>query len=345
MEIYRIGSKIREERIRQKLSQEELSYGICAVSTLSRIETGMQKPGLKMEEALLERLGCSTENLVFFASEEEVVKHSLEVDMDFKLMRHEADVKKEIEEYEKLISEQGASGNLEKQHYLLVKASYDSYVGGKRPEQCYGMLKKAILLTMPDFKVRRLHGIRLMTLTEISILNSMAIKLYEMQSMGLAMKYMYFLVEYLERDNISKDAIVKRYPMLLVNLAMLEAKVRDFRQVLFLCQKGIRFCKEYGRLMPLAEFYYYKAVAYAKFGGIRKALENYEYAICLCKVSGRNKFAKQIENEYQNIVKCKHNRTETQHDQLQDTDPPKKTEEKGPSQPEEEQKTKSVLPV
>lgn len=345
MEIYRIGSKIREERIRQKLSQEELSYGICAVSTLSRIETGMQKPGLKMEEALLERLGCSTENLVFFASEEEVLKHSLEVDMGFKLMRHEADIKAEMEKYEKLIAEQGASGNLEKQFYMMVKASYDSYVGEKPSEQCYSMLKKALLLTMPDFKVRRLYGIRLMTLTEISILNSMAIKLYEMQSTGLAMKYMYFLVDYLEGDNISKDVVVKRYPMLLVNLAMLEAQVGDFRQVFFLCQKGIRFCKEYGRLMPLAEFYYYKAVAYAKFGGIRKALENYGYAISLCKVSGRNEFAKQIENEYQNVITYSKYKKGIEHDQPQDTDPPKKTEEKGPSQPEEEQKTKSVLPV
>ena len=65
MEIYRIGARIKEERVRQKLSQEDLCYGICAVSTLSRIETGIQKPSLKVEEALLERLGCSTENLVF----------------------------------------------------------------------------------------------------------------------------------------------------------------------------------------------------------------------------------------------------------------------------------------
>lgn len=345
MEIYRIGSKIREERIRQKLSQEELSYGICAVSTLSRIETGMQKPGLKMEEALLERLGCSTENLVFFASEEEVLKHSLEVDMNFKLTRHEVDIKEEMEKYEKLIAEKGPSSNLEKQYYMMVKASYDSYVGGKSPEQCYEMLKKALLLTMPDFKMRRLYGIRLMTLTEINILNNMAIKLYEMQSTGLAMKYMYFLVDYLERDNISKDVIVKRYPMLLVNLAKLETKVRDFRQVLFLCQKGIRFCKEYGRLVPLAEFYYYKAVAYAKFGGTRKALENYGYAISLCKVSSKDEFAKQIENEYQDVITYNKYKKEIQLDQLQGTDPPKRAEENGLSQSEEEQKTKFVLQV
>lgn len=97
--------------------------------------------------------------------------------------------------------------------------------------------------------------------------------------------------------------------------------------------------------MPLAEFYYYKAVAYAKFGGTRKALENYGYAISLCKVSSKNEFAKQIENEYQDVITYSKYKKEIQLDQPQDTDPPKQAGKQGPSQPEEEQKTKSVLPV
>ena len=96
MEIYRIGARIKEERVRQKLSQEDLCYGISAVSTLSRIETGIQKPSLKVEEALLERLGCSTENLVFFANEDEIIKHSLEIDIGTKLMHRKTDLQEEM---------------------------------------------------------------------------------------------------------------------------------------------------------------------------------------------------------------------------------------------------------
>ena len=64
METYRIGEIIREQRNRRNISQEELCFGICAVTTLSRIENGNQKPSLKVEEALLERLGHSTDNLI-----------------------------------------------------------------------------------------------------------------------------------------------------------------------------------------------------------------------------------------------------------------------------------------
>lgn len=336
MEIYGIGQRIREERIRQKLSQEDLSYGICAISTLSRLENGVQKPGLKVQEALLERLGCSTENLVFFANEDEVKKHFLEVDIGYQLTNHEMDLQDELEEYEKLMLERGVGSNLEKQYYLMVKAIYELRVKGSLQEQAYAMLKQALLLTMPDFKVKDLYAIRLMTLTEINILNNMAVMLYEMKNTGLAIKYMYFLVDYLERSNLSKDILAKRYPMLLVNLAKLETKIGDFRQSFSWCKKGIEFCRECGKLVPLAEFYYYKAVAYAKFGGMRKALECYEYAICLCKVGGKNELAAQIENEYQNVITYNNNRKESRRDQQVG---------KGLRQPEEEQRTKSDLPV
>lgn len=334
MEIYGIGQRIREERIRQKFSQEELCYGICAVSTLSRLENGVQKPGLKVQEALLERLGCSTENLVFFANEDEVKKHFLEVDMGFHLMNYEFDLQEELEEYEKLIQERGVESNLEQQYYLMVKALYELRVKGSPHTQAYAMLKRSLLLTMPDFKVKDLYAIRLMTLTEISILNNMAVMLYEMESIGLSIKYMYFLVDYLERSNLSKDILAKRYPMLLVNLAKLEVKIGDYRHAFSWCQKGIAFCRECGRMVPLAQFYYYKAVAYAKFGGMRKASECYEYAICLCKAGGKNELAALVEQEYQNVITYNNKGKAIQRDQQAD---------KGLHQPdpEEEQRTKS----
>ena len=54
---YPIGGLIAEMRNRQNLSQEELTEGICAVSTLSKIENGVQMPSRKVYEALMQRLG------------------------------------------------------------------------------------------------------------------------------------------------------------------------------------------------------------------------------------------------------------------------------------------------
>jgi transcriptional regulator with XRE-family HTH domain len=47
---------IRRTRKMQSMSQEELAFGICSVSTLSRIENGLETPGRATLEKMLERL-------------------------------------------------------------------------------------------------------------------------------------------------------------------------------------------------------------------------------------------------------------------------------------------------
>lgn len=308
MEIYKVGTRIREERIRKKLSQEELCYGICSVSTLSRIENGIQKPSLKVEEALLEKLGCCTDNLVFYASEEEAKKHRLEVDMGFLLM-HKMSIEEKIKEYRKLMSYNDASTNLERQHFLMVQSTHDLNENKLPLEVIYANLEEALLMTIPNFRTRELYSIHLMTLAEINILNNMSVVLYRMENTGIAMKYMYFLVDYLEKGSVSVDVTKKKYPMLLYNLAKMETKIGDYGCANVLCDKGIAFCKQYGNLVPLAELYYYKAVACVKLDRVKEALRYYKYAICLHEINDKKDLARKIEQEYQNVLAYRNDTT------------------------------------
>ena len=52
-----IGQLIRQERLRQNLSQEGLARGICAASYLSKIEQGQVEPGAEILERLCAALG------------------------------------------------------------------------------------------------------------------------------------------------------------------------------------------------------------------------------------------------------------------------------------------------
>lgn len=79
---YPIGRLIAEMRGRRKLSQEELSEGICAVSTLSKIENGVQMPRRKVYVALMQRLGVSHRNCRIFVSNEEMRRCELEERME-----------------------------------------------------------------------------------------------------------------------------------------------------------------------------------------------------------------------------------------------------------------------
>ena len=51
------GILLRMERIRQRKEQKEICTGICAVSTLSKIETGKQKADPFILEKLYRELG------------------------------------------------------------------------------------------------------------------------------------------------------------------------------------------------------------------------------------------------------------------------------------------------
>ena len=64
---YTVGDYIRENRKKAGISQEELAYGVCEASTLSRIESGSQMPSRRTYEALMQKLGkeCFTVFLLF----------------------------------------------------------------------------------------------------------------------------------------------------------------------------------------------------------------------------------------------------------------------------------------
>ena len=56
---YLVGDMIYENRVVRGYSQEELCFGICSTSSLSRIENNLQVPGKKLFDALMQRLGVS----------------------------------------------------------------------------------------------------------------------------------------------------------------------------------------------------------------------------------------------------------------------------------------------
>lgn len=296
MEVYRVGRIIQEERKRRNISQEDLCSGICVVSTLSRIENGTQKPTLKMEKALLERLGCSTENLTFYAGKDEVKKHELEIELT-RLTMHRDSVEEKLTLYKELTAGKKMS-HMEKQFILMIEAMHGSYSGEWELAKVQEQLEEALRLTIPNFAEKELEKVKCMTMTEITILNNLGIVKHKQEQTMEAMRIWYYLLNYLENSGLSVDTVGKKYPVLLVNLTKIALEMHSFEEMLTLCNKGIHFCKQYERMVNLAELYYYKAVALVKLGHREDAKECYEYAICLAKINNREKIAHQVKQEY-----------------------------------------------
>lgn len=296
MVVYMIGEKIREERNRQKIAGEELCYGICSTSTLSRIENGTQKPSLKVEEALLQRLGCNTVGLERNADRVEVEIYLLENELTV-LTMHRQPVEEKLKEYERYIKKRGTNCNLEKQFLLMTKAIYAFYTGSQDILTVYQVLEEALTLSMPDYAKGYLRKVRLFTQTEITIINNMALILSKQNKDTQAIEMMQYLIRYLEEERADAEMVMKKYPMLLCNLAQMLKKQRRYYELLEICEKGIQFDNRFARSGSLAEFFFYKAVAYNALGQYSEAEECYTYAIMLYQVTGKPDCAQQLINE------------------------------------------------
>ncbi len=302
MQVYGVGEKIREERKRKQISGEELCIGICSVATLSRIENNTQKPTLKVEEALLQRLGCDTDGLIYYADKQALIGHGIENELTV-LTMHRRPVEEKLAEYRKYIKNRSADTNLEEQFAMMIEAIHAFYTNGWELQIIYGQLEEALRITIPNFKEENLEEVKLLTQTEITIINNLALIRYRQEKVTKAIRMMYYLINYVEKGNIGIENANKKYPMLLCNLAKVLEETGSYGEMLELCEKGIVFCKKYSRLIGLSEFCYYKALACTKYNRNVEAIENYEYAISLCKLTDRPKEVEQLQKAYGELIK------------------------------------------
>ncbi len=296
METYGIGEIIREERIRKNLSQEELCEGICATPTLSRIENGTQKPSLKIEEALLERLGHNTENLVIYADAREVEKHRLESEIRARIMHHER-MDDLLARYTELLTPRGAEMTLEKQFVQMSVAIQALYTQEWSLEKLKDKFIEAIRLTIPDYEEDAFTARKMYTNTEIQLLNNLGIVYAKSQQTSRAVRLLRVLVEYIENKEMDVETKNKTYPMLVYNLVMLLEKTDSMQEILEYAEKGIAYCIKYNRLNCLPDLVYYSGLAYLNLNKKEDAIRRYRQAISLLELTGREESAEYLRKE------------------------------------------------
>lgn len=294
MEAYRIGEIIREERIRKRISQEELCFGICSVATLSRIENSAQNPSFKVREALLERLGHSTENLVIYAEDNEIRKHRLEDEIRAGIV-HWQEIDGLLERYGELIAVRGTEDRLEEQFYKMAEAIQAFYTKAWEWERIREQLTEALQITMPGYQPGQIEGIRLLTATELQILNNIALTYAKEEENEKAIHILQFLVYYLEKDRLNVESPGKYYPVLLYNLVVILDRENRFKEIKRYTERGIAYCVGQSRLTCLAEHLFYRAKASHRLGEPVAAETFYRRSMSLFETLGRTAEAQMVQ--------------------------------------------------
>lgn len=302
MAVYTVGQKILEERKRQKISGEMLCEGICSLSTLSRIENGSQKPSRKVEEALLQRLGCNVEIEERNIDQREMEISRLEHEMTG-LMLHKQPLTESLEKYRQLTGQRGTSSNPEKQFLLMAEAIEAFYLNKWELPIVYNQLEEALQCSIPAYKERGLRKIPFFTQTEIVIINNLALVLMEQNKDIEAIDMLGYLIRYLEEQCEDTATVMRKYPMLLQNLAALFQRQKRHEELLATCEKGIHYNNQYSHLGGMAEFFFGKAVACRELGRRTEAEEYYDISAVLYKVTDKPECAQQIMDEREEFFK------------------------------------------
>ncbi|MCI8298779.1 MAG: transcriptional regulator [Lachnospiraceae bacterium] len=296
MSYYTIGSLIRDARERQNCSQEEVCYGICASSTLSRIENGQQTPGKRILEGLMQRLGIAEWFYDISMSRQEGETCELEQRLarcferkEFHKMQKLAD---ELEEKLKKQANKERSMKMQEQylHFVRIIIRKDQ---GENLEMVSEELLKVIRMTIPDFDGINIHK-RLLNLQEISILNSISSVYYALGNLWDALRLMFDLKEYMEKHMTNSQKISEKYPMILQNLSDWMKQEGHYKDALQLCQTGIDFCIEYGKMHTFPMLLCNKACVLAELGQIEMSKEVFEQSTAIFRALGRQESAEQV---------------------------------------------------
>lgn len=161
-----IGSLIGLLRKNQALSMKKLCDGLCSVSKLSKIENRSQEPSVYLAEALLNRLGYSERDFLFYGNDKEAEYSYAKNNLISHALRGEVSTSSSDKDVELCLQ---SDEPLIKQLGLLFGNIKDPTSTEERNN-----LFKALNITVPDFDINEISFSRL-SWAEITILSNIIV--------------------------------------------------------------------------------------------------------------------------------------------------------------------------
>lgn len=258
MAVSQIGAIIRRRRIELGLSQEDLADGICAVTTLSRIENGERMPTQNHLEILLQRIGYSDMMLQSYVDESDFVAHELKFKIRQAYIESNAAKARELlQQFEALVTK---PSKIDEQFILLHNVLL--YPQDYSNEESLHELEKAICLTYPRYKYG--HFPFLLSYEEIVLLNNIAITHADCGHRKDAIDILYSIADYYDTHIVNIEEALRTEPMTLYNLSKYLGLENRFDECIAVCERGIRLAQKTGRCQGFAQTLYNKAWALVK---------------------------------------------------------------------------------
>ena len=247
-----IGEIIREERIKQKISQEKLCEEICSPVTLSRLENGTQPPSYPKVKALLEKLGISDDLYRVVNNADELKAENLGKEIRAKVIAFEkaAGPEKEARRAEaweatrRLEALAGDEPSI-RQRIVQDRCVLGTAQGPYSPAKQRALLTEALYLTVPKFDPARLDRFRY-TQEEVSLINQIAVTYAWEGDSEQAIALYRQLLSYIQAHNQQLSRYANQLTMVASNYARELDVTGQYQEAVHIAELGRQTCVHYG---------------------------------------------------------------------------------------------------
>lgn len=243
-----IGKIIYEERDRAKITQNQLCEGICAITTLSRLEWREKNIAKWTIDAFLQRLGRSQDKFwtIVHIGDYEVMELRRKIWNNI-LYGSCEEAKKDIQKYR-------SSVNIENLHEQFLKKCL-GMIKGKREddwEAALELFRQAIKETVPKIELDKLEEI-LIGRDEMQIILLMAEAYCHLGKEEIAQEIVEKLLENIQRKNWDEEELVKIYPKVVSVYINFLKKEDRYEEVILISEKAIEMLVDNRIIFLLAQ--------------------------------------------------------------------------------------------
>ena len=291
-----LGEYIKQERIRQGITQEQLCEGICEPITISRMENGKQIPSYTRICTFLQRLGLPDDQYLALLSQNELEIKALQDEIRADIVRFERaapekrhDIKmtglQKLEKLEKLAK---PDKRIIRQYIFAMKISFEKqsflYTLDKRLE----FLLEALHITVPKCDLEEIN-LGIYSLDEFSLINQIAGIYVKKGQLNKAIDIYQQMLKYVQKHYHKMSRYGGNYALVSHNYTVTLFTAGRYKEALDVANLGLKICIKYMHYRFLPGFLDLIGGCYFYKGNLEKCKEYYRNAYCLYKVMGNER--------------------------------------------------------
>jgi len=285
MNEFKMGTYIKKRREELKISQEELCEGLCAVSSLSRIENNQQDPSRRLTESLLERLGLPENKFTALWGQKDLAVGALvrEISNGIILLRRMS-AEDRPRMCEKLLTEMAELEKIAepgdqtiRQFLLSSRATLGTPEGPYAPNEKLVMQMDAIRITQPRFDPEDFSRGRY-SMDEARLINQIANSYTDVGDRKRAINIYRQLLRYTEKNYSELSEYGGYFCLVAHNFAICLVLERYYLEAAEIAEQGKKMCLKWGEYQFLPGFLSIQAESNYFLGDYGKSEKLYRVA-------------------------------------------------------------------